>query len=188
MMKRIALAALLGAFPLTTNAAEATDAVTNFARAQAWITAPVVLEAIAAQNVRTASIGQPEINDLDQDWRDQVGMAETPLITSVMTTAASDHLRAHVEEAGGMITEVFVMDARGLNVASSTVTSDYWQGDEDKYIQTFMVGPDAIHVSEVEFDESTQTYQVQVSMAIADPDTGVAIGAVTFGIDAQSFF
>ena len=105
-----------------------------------------------------------------------------------MNNAASEHLRTHVAEAGGRITEVFVMDARGLNVASSAITSDYWQGDEAKWIDTYMKGADAIHVSEVEFDESAQTYQMQVSMSVTDPASGAVIGAVTFGLDAQAFF
>ena len=51
-----------------------------------------------------------------------------------------------------------------------------------------MKGPDAVHVSEVEFDESSQTYQMQVSMSVTDPASGAVIGAVTFGLDAQAFF
>ena len=172
------------------SAAEPTDAAMAFAQAQAaaWINHPAIFNAIRAQNVSTEMLSQTDINALDQTWRAEVGTADAPLIASVMNNAASEHLRAHVTEAGGRITEVFVMDGRGLNVASSAITSDYWQGDEAKWIETYMQGPDAVHVSEIEFDESTQTYQVQVSMPVADPDSGTVIGAVTFGIDAQSFF
>ena len=87
-----------------------------------------------------------------------------------------------------MIAEVFIMDAQGLNVAASAVTSDYWQGDEAKFQQTYGVGPDAVHISEVELDESTQTYQAQVSLSLTDPATGALIGAVTFGLNAQAFY
>jgi hypothetical protein len=38
----------------------------------------------------------------------------------------------------------------------------------------------------VEFDDSTQFYQSQVSMPIRDPATGDLIGAITFGINVQS--
>jgi hypothetical protein len=75
------------------------------------------------------------------------------------------------------------MDAKGLNVAQSTVTSDYWQGDEDKFSMSFGAGADAIHLGEIEQDESTQAFQSQVSITIVDPQTGAPIGAVTAGVD-----
>ena len=84
-----------------------------------------------------------------------------------------------------MITEVIVMDAKGLNVAASGATSDYWQGDEAKYQETYPKGPGAVHFGEVEFDESSQTYQAQISITVTDPDTGRPIGAMTVGVDAE---
>jgi len=93
-----------------------------------------------------------------------------------------------VEASGGQITEVFVMDAHGLNVASSGVTSDYWQGDEAKFQKTFLAGTGAMFVDDIELDESTQTYLGQVSIVLTDPDTGAVIGAMTIGLNAQMFF
>ena len=85
-----------------------------------------------------------------------------------------------------MFTEIFAMDDKGLNVAQSDVTSDYWQGDEDKWQQTYLVGAGAVHISEVELDDSTQTYQSQVSVTVVDPETNAPIGAITFGINVDA--
>jgi hypothetical protein len=90
------------------------------------------------------------------------------------------------EESGGLFTEIFAMDAKGLNAAQSVVTSDYWQGDEAKFSESFGIGPDAVHLGEIEQDESTQTFQSQVSITITDPATGAPIGAITAGIDLAS--
>lgn len=147
-----------------------------------------VIAAIAAQNTRTADLSGADIVALDTTWRDEVDGSDRPMINEVLGNPVSDFLTGLVGQSDGVITEVFVMDARGLNVGQSAVTSDYWQGDEAKFTETYMVGPDAMHVSEVELDESTQTYQAQVSVSIADPATGDPIGAITFGIDATSFF
>ena len=78
------------------------------------------------------------------------------------------------------------MDAKGLNVGQSDVTSDYWQGDEDKWQRTYPVGPDALLIGEVEQDESTQRFQTQVSLSVVDPADGAVIGAVTVGIDVET--
>ncbi|MEL7164042.1 MAG: hypothetical protein AAGL96_01110 [Pseudomonadota bacterium] len=189
-MKRTLFVGLVALCAQAAAASETGDAATAYATEQAntWLMSPDVMSALLAQNAKHEGMDQSTINELDTQWRGEVGMAATPLISSVMNTDASAHLMEHVSAASGMIREVFVMDALGLNVASSAVTSDYWQGDEDKYIKTYMSGPDAVHVSEVEFDESTQSYLVQVSLPITDPNSGDVIGAVTFGLDAQQFF
>ena len=49
--------------------------------------------------------------------------------------------------------------------------------------KTFKVGPNAVHVSEAEMDDSTQMLQSQASITITDPATGKAIGAITVGIN-----
>lgn len=71
------------------------------------------------------------------------------------------------------------MEAQRLNVAVSYTTSDYWQGDEAKHEDTYGIGPDAVHYSEIELDESRQRYQGQISVTLVDPATGEPIGAVT---------
>jgi hypothetical protein len=151
-----------------------------------WAEDPVIIQAVAAQNARTADLPQSEIDALDAAWRSEVNAASRPTISPVLQSAASDFLRARVAESGGMITEVFAVDARGLNVASSGVTSDYWQGDEAKFSQTFPNGPDAVHFGEIEFDESSQTYQGQISFTLTDPATGEPVGAMTVGVNAEA--
>lgn len=151
-----------------------------------WAQSQVLVDAIAAQNARTASYDQARIDTLDLAWRDEVGSSETPTVTPVMENAAADFLRSRVDVSGGQITEVFIMDAQGLNVAASALTSDMWQGDEAKFTKTFSAGPDAVHFSEVELDDSTQRYQGQISLTITDPATGAPIGAMTVGVDAEA--
>jgi hypothetical protein len=148
-----------------------------------WAADPAIVAAVRAQNAAHASLTQADIDAMDGTWRAEVGASAAPLIASVMEREESSWLRERKTAAAGLITEVFVMDNRGLNVAQSDVTSDYWQGDEPKWQETFGAGPGAMHLSEVELDESTQTYQSQVSLTVVDPESGAAIGAITFGID-----
>jgi hypothetical protein len=117
-----------------------------------------------------------------------VGTGNQPLIQKVMSAPLSAFLSEQVAASQGRINELFVMDLHGLNVASSGVTSDYWQGDEAKYQKTYQVGPNAIFVDAIEFDESTQSYLGQVSISLTDPDTGEVIGAMTIGLNAELFY
>lgn len=151
-----------------------------------WADNQVLVDAILAQNAAHSGLTQTDIDALDQAWRSEVGTSSTPTLTPVLDNAAADFLRSQVEASAGAMTEVFIMDQHGLNVAASVATSDMWQGDEAKFSETYGAGAGAVHFGEVEFDESSQRYQSQISIAITDPATGDLIGAMTIGVDAES--
>jgi hypothetical protein len=150
-----------------------------------WATDPIIVDAIVAQNAITGSYDQAKINELDALWTAQSGMAGIPLIDGVLQNPTSDFLRQRIATAGGTIAEIFVMDARGLNFAAAEATSDYWQGDEVKFTETFPKGPNALHFGEVELDGSSGEVQAQVSMSIVD-SAGAVVGAMTVGINLTS--
>jgi hypothetical protein len=180
------LAGALFAFPAVAVESHV-ELMTRFAEetARAWIVDPEISAAIKVQNAKHANIDQSQIDKLDKQWRAQTKASERPLIDQVLSTALSKKLADTKKQARGMITELFVMDNKGLNVGQSDPTSDYWQGDEDKWRKTYLAGPGAIFIDEIEMDESTQTFQSQLSLSIIDPVTGQVIGAVTVGVDVD---
>ncbi|WP_051332544.1 PDC sensor domain-containing protein [Cucumibacter marinus] len=144
---------------------------------------PIITDAIIAQNIETGEYGFAEIEALDEEWRAEASGGDGDMISTALNSEASQWLAGIQKQSDGLYTEIFVTDAVGLNVAQSAATSDYWQGDEDKWRDSFGVGAGAIHIGEVEQDESTQMLQTQVSITITDPESGEPIGAVTVGID-----
>lgn len=149
-----------------------------------WMKDPAVVDAVKAQNAKHASLAQDKIDALDKQWRAETKAAAKPLINEVTGNALSAYLKKKEAESKGLVTEIFVMDNKGLNVGQSDVTSDYWQGDEAKWQKTFSVGPNAVFVDKVEQDESTQKFQTQVSISVVDGG-GAVIGAVTVGLDVE---
>lgn len=150
---------------------------------QSWASDAVLIEAIKTQNTETSGYDQAAIDNADLLWRAQIGIEGAEIIEKVMINPAANFLREQVAASGGAITEVFIMDAHGLNVAASDVTSDYWQGDEAKFTQTYPMGANAVHLGDVELDASTQAVQAQVSMSMVDPETAEVIGAMTVAVD-----
>lgn len=187
-MKFFVLAALPLALAVTAARADYVPAMQAYldGSVRSWAADPVLIAAIEAANAERAAYDQAMIDQLDSAWQAEVGKADTPTITPILQNAAADFLRAQVAASGGRITEAFVMDARGLNVAASDVTSDMWQGDEEKFTETYAKGPDGVFFGEVELDDSTQTYQGQISFTIVDPATNAVIGAMTVGVDAET--
>ncbi|WP_432463716.1 PDC sensor domain-containing protein [Agarivorans sp. QJM3NY_33] len=147
---------------------------------------PEIIDAIKQQNQKNMDLSQAQIEQLDKDWRSQVGQANSPLIDRVLNSATSAKLKATQENSEGVITEIFIMDNKGLNVAQSAITSDYWQGDEEKWLATYQQGPGAFVIGDIEEDESTQMFQSQISHSIIDPANGEVIGAITIGVNVEA--
>ncbi|WP_417768287.1 hypothetical protein [Stappia sp.] len=154
-------------------------------RLQAIAAADVVVEAVRAQNRVTASYDQARIGELDAVWRDEVASGSRALIGEVLDRPVSRYLAQMQEASEGLFTEIILMDGRGLNVGISQATSDYWQGDEDKWQKIVPVGPQALHIGPLEEDLSTRTVQSQVSLPVVDPQTGAVIGALAIGVDVE---
>jgi len=150
-----------------------------------WLSDPVVIDAIKAQNAETSGLSEGDIDALDKQWRAEADAGSGPLIDKTLANALSAFLKAKKDEAGGLYSEIFVMDGKGLNVGQSDVTSDYMQGDEAKWQKTYGAGPDAVFIDEVEFDDSSEQFQSQANTTIVDPATGQAIGAITIGINVE---
>jgi hypothetical protein len=187
-MKALTLVPFLIGFALPAMAIDATEGSKSYLHDHIakWAQDPVLIDAIKAQNAANASINQAAIDALDLQWRAEVGKKDSALINGVMNNPAAAFLASQVQEAGGVITEAFIMDNHGLNVAASNTTSDYWQGDEDKFTKTYPMGADAVHIGDVEFDDSSQSYQVQISIPMVDPADGQVIGAMTVALNAES--
>ena len=158
--------------------------VVNFinSNVRGWLSDPIIIETLKARNAANASLGMPQIEAMDIEWRNELNGPSHPLIDSVLATPLSSFLKKKEDEASGAITEVFVMDAKGLNAGQSGLTSDYWQGDEEKFLRSFKVGPAAMFVDVARKDESTQMLQSQVSITIVD-EHNKPIGAITVGVN-----
>jgi hypothetical protein len=146
-----------------------------------WIESDVIVAAIKEQNLRHQSLSASDIAALDAEWRTEIGKPEKPLISKVLATPLSKYLSERQALSGHAISEIIVFDAKGLNVGISEITSDMFQGDEEKYQKTFLLGKDREVVGDLEKDASTQAVQSTVSKTIVD-EKGIPIGAIAIGV------
>jgi hypothetical protein len=79
------------------------------------------------------------------------------------------------------VLEAFVMDDQGGVVGENNLTSDYWQGDEEKWTGSFNKGKGGVDAGKEKFDKSANATIQQVSLPIIDKG-GKVIGAVTWGV------
>ena len=144
----------------------------------AFGTDPVIVEAVKAENEKGKTLEQ--IKAMDEKWKSHAGIAD--YMKAIMDSESGRHLTG-IQKSAPYYAEIFVMDNKGANVCMTDKTSDYWQGDEAKFNKSFAGGAGAVFVDEVEFDDSTQAYLVQVSVPVKDGDN--VIGAITFGVDVD---
>ena len=143
-----------------------------------WGENPIVVAAVKAQNAKGESLDQ--IKQRDASWRATSGVDD--FMRSLLESDTAKELMK-LETSKPYFFELFLMDSQGANVAMTNKTSDYWQGDEAKFTESFKGGSGAIHIGDVEFDESAQAYLVQISVPVMDG--GSAVGAMTIGVNVD---
>ena len=90
-------------------------------------------------------------------------------------------LKSLVLRNRAMYSEAFLTGNKGANIGSYPATSDYWQGDEEKFKVAFNNGDGRLIITPVEFDKSSRTYAAQVAAPVVD-NKGVTIGVLFVGI------
>lgn len=142
-------------------------------------TNPVFVKAITEQNAKAVPLDK--IKQTDALW--QKAEDELPIQKELMTNACAEEIRRLAKELGSL-TETFVMDNQGANVGQNALTSDYWQGDEEKWTNSFNAGKGGIDIGQPKLDKSTNKVDQKISLPVID-ETGKVIGAVCFGVSLK---
>ena len=150
---------------------------------KSWLASEELQRAVYQQNLDHTGLTETDISVLDKRWRAEKAAGGGSLMSSKMSGDLAAFLRGIKAAGGGVITEIFVMDDKGLNVAQTDPTGDYMQGDEAKWQKTFGVGPKAILIDEVEQDGGLNISQVSLTISRSD---GSKLGAVTIGINIDA--
>lgn len=137
---------------------------------------PAVVREVKRQNARRVPL--TTIQQRDEEWR--ASPALTPLKRQVLGSTCARALDRYQERLGRVVAEAFVMDNQGALVGATGRTSDYWQGDEPKWRESFNGGRGGVLREKPFFDESSQAYVVQVSLPVKDGAR--VIGALTVSI------
>ena len=117
-----------------------------------------------------------EIKKIDNEWR----AGTSQLIKELENSKAGKYLKNIIMQQADVYNEAFLTDIQGANVATYPITSDYWQGDEDKFLKCFNNGDGKTYIGKVEFDESTKTNAVQISLPMKYGDK--TIGVFVIGV------
>jgi len=134
------------------------------------------IRAVKKQNAMGLSLD--EIKQRDQQW--VVSGPDSDLKLSMSSSAIGKFLSSVIKNNGDKYNEMFLTDNQGANVAAYPLTSDYWQGDEAKFINSFNNGDGKVYIGDLEFDESTKVNAIQISVPVNYGNK--AIGVLVIGV------
>jgi ABC-type amino acid transport substrate-binding protein len=142
-----------------------------------------LLAAVMQQNIGNRNISVSQLKKIDAQWQLAFNAGNSNFPKAVVNQMASHLLGQFSASSKDLLAEIIVMDERGYNVAVSAMTSDYWQGDEEKFTQVFDKPAQTLFFDKIQYDASSKRFQVQVSAPLLNPQTQKSIGAVTVGVD-----
>lgn len=138
---------------------------------------PIIIDAAKQQNAKNLSLDQ--IQKMDQEWMSSKALS--PLKVTMYESPVGAYLKNLVLASQGQYNEAFLTDNKGANVAAYPITTDYWQGDEEKFSQSFGNGQGQVYISPVKYDESSQTNAAQISVPVLD-EKNQNIGVLIIGV------
>ncbi|OGR27624.1 MAG: hypothetical protein A2277_13215 [Desulfobacterales bacterium RIFOXYA12_FULL_46_15] len=140
---------------------------------QKWVTAPEIVNSVKQQNELNMPLA--EIKEIDQKW---ISGINNDFALSLQENTAGCFLKDKLlanRIASDLYVESFLCDQNGAVVGEYPKTTDYWQGDEDKFIKSYNDGAGRLFIGPLIFDDSTRTYSVQISIPVKDGERTIGV-------------
>jgi hypothetical protein len=136
-----------------------------------------VTDALKRANAAHADLQLGDIINLDDLW--QGSPPGAPFIEKRLDAGCTAYIERVARAMPDMV-EIFVTDRKGLVVCQSAKTTDYYQADEQWWIDAYAEGKGRPHHGPLEFDRSANTYAVSIYVPVTEAGTvlGVAKGAI----------
>ena len=142
---------------------------------------PVVLQAVRDSNVKNHDVPLTDILTLDRKWIAKDKGVDA-FVKGLLTNACANRLMVFQDAHDGY-PEIFVADTRGLNVCMTNRTSDYYQADEDWWVQGYDEGRGKTFYGKIEYDESAMSESIPVFLPVVDLESKKAIGVMKVIVD-----
>lgn len=144
-----------------------------------------IVDAVTQQNMTNKNKSTNQLKQIDDQWQLAFKVGNLSFPKAVINQSVSHLLGQYAAASKDLLSEIIVMDEHGYNVAIAEMTSDYWQGDEDKFTQVFDKPAQTMYFDKIQYDASSRRFQVQVSVPLFNPQNQKFIGAITLGVDVD---
>ena len=118
----------------------------------------------------------------DRQW--QADRAAAAARSGLLANPASQYL-ADLVRHDPIYREILVADRHGRLVAASNITSDFFQADEDWWVQAYDYGRWRVGVSDVRRDESAGVYAFEIAVPVPSPSSDDVVGIMKVVADSR---
>jgi methyl-accepting chemotaxis protein len=137
---------------------------------------PSLVAMVEKANQARAGWTPEQIAALDKAWVDKDNSVEKT-VEEIAHNDISAYLKAFIQNNPSEV-EVFVTDVKGLNVAMTGRTSDFLQSDEGWWKSAYAHGGDSSYIGSVEYDQSSNTYAMNIGVPILGSNTNKVVGVL----------
>lgn len=141
---------------------------------------PLLIKAVRQQN--SEALDMETIKQREQDW--QAGGEATELKKAMSAGKHASLMQRFIDENRSLV-EIYLTDNQGANIAAYPLTDDYWQGDDEEWIESFNSGKGQVFIAALKQDEKTNSIFTHVAAPVFDRNktigvlvVGVRLGAI----------
>lgn len=161
----------------------ATDAYVFRRILDASVLARVPTIRAAAAEASRRPFEQTAVLELDRQW--QSNQSLPPASAGILQNETS-RLLADLAVRDATYKEILVTDRPGRLIAATNRTTDYYQGDEEWWQETFSGGTRGrVFVSGVHFDESAGVNAINIAAPIVGADESQVVGVIKVIVDVR---
>lgn len=146
------------------------------------------VDAVAAANKTYEGKAEPaiagEIERIEKIWNTA---AADPVVNRILASRASRMLRKH-RDFDRRFLRITVTDARGIPVAATHKTLDYYQADEDFWQAVYAGGRGAVNITDVLYDDVTKAHYIGIGVPILEEGTNRFLGMTDALVDISAIF
>ncbi|MFA5499604.1 MAG: ATP-binding protein [Candidatus Omnitrophota bacterium] len=153
-----------------------------------YATLPLWVDIVKDANAKYNNMGAKDIElyfeDMDKKWIS--AQKGDPVFWEYMDNRISVAMR-DIEKLRGGVSELFITDKYGGVVATSGKTSDFCQSDEGWWKAAYNNGKGGTYVSNMEFDESSESWVISIAAPMRDEKNEV-VGICKNSININRLF
>ena len=138
-------------------------------------TNPQIIEIIKKFNKKNQKISISDFLKDDKKWKETKGIND--FIKPFIINECAQFL-IEFQEQYDEFPEIFITDEKGLIVGETNKTSDYYQADEQWWIEAYNDGIGKIYYGVIEYDESAHAEAIPIYIPVMDSQDKKAIGVI----------
>lgn len=136
---------------------------------------PLLINAVRQQN--SEALDMKTIEQREQEWK--AGSQSIELKISMLMGDHATVMQRFIDGNRGL-SDIYLTDNQGANVAAYPLTDDYWQGDEEEWAMSFNNGSGQVFIGSLEQDKKTNSLFTHVSAPVLDRNK--TIGVLVVGV------